>query len=69
MSKGVKSIETRHYEERESFFAGLARLSRRGFFRVAGASAAAALAKGVFWPRSFQLVEVASAAEGTPCAP
>jgi Icc protein len=61
MSKGVKSIETRHYEERDAFFAGLARLSRRGFFRLAAASAGIAAAKGLVTPRSFQLVDVAGA--------
>jgi Icc protein len=60
----MKSIETRYYEERDAFFARLARLSRRSFFRVAGASAAVALAKGLVWPRSFQLVDVVDAAEG-----
>jgi 3',5'-cyclic AMP phosphodiesterase CpdA len=65
MSKGVKSVETKHYEERDAFFAGLKSLSRRSFFRVASASAAAALAKGVVWPRSFQLVDIADAATGT----
>src|SRR6185436_10370092 len=61
MSKGVKSIETRHYEERDAFFAGLARVSRRGFFRLAAASAGIAAAKGLVTPRSFQLVDVAGA--------
>jgi len=64
MPRGVKSIETRHHEERDAFFAGLKRLSRRGFMRVAGASAAAAMARGVLAPHSFQLVEVAHGAEG-----
>ena len=40
---GVKSIETRHYEERDAFFGGLRQLSRRSFFKLAGVSAAAAL--------------------------
>jgi 3',5'-cyclic AMP phosphodiesterase CpdA len=62
--RSVKSIETRHHEEREALFAGLRRLSRRSFFRVASASAAAALARGVVWPRTFQTVEVAHAATG-----
>jgi Icc protein len=64
MPKGIKSVETKHYEERDAFFAGLSRLSRRDFFRVAGASAAAAMANGVVWPRSFQPVEIAHAATG-----
>jgi Icc protein len=58
----IKSIETKHYEERDAFFAALPRLSRRAFFKLAGLSAGAALAKGIVWPRSFQLVEVAEAA-------
>jgi hypothetical protein len=61
MSKGVKSIETRHYEERDAFFAGLAHMSRRGFLRLAGISAGIAAAKGLVTPRSFQLVDVAVA--------
>jgi hypothetical protein len=61
MPKGVKSIETRHYEERDALFDGLGRLSRRAFFRVAGISAGIAAAKGLVTPRSFQLVEVANA--------
>ena len=35
MSKGVKSIETRHYEERDAFFAGLRHVSRRSFMVAA----------------------------------
>ena len=52
MPKGVKSIETRHYEERDALFDGLGRLSRRAFFRVAGISAGIAAAKGLVTPRS-----------------
>lgn len=63
MGKGVKSIETKHEAERDAFFAGLSRLSRRSFFRLAGLSAAAAFGKGIVWPRSFQLVEAAAAQE------
>jgi len=62
MSKGVKSIETKYYEERDRLFAGLSRLDRRAFFKLAGLSAAAAMGKGLLTPRSFQLVEVANAA-------
>jgi len=64
MGRGVKSIETRHHEERDAFFAGLRRLSRRSFVKLAGISAGAALAKGVVWPHGFQLVEVAGADVG-----
>ena len=63
MAKGTKSIETRHYEERDAFFAGLRRMSRRGFLRLAGASAGLAMAKGLVPPHSFQLIEMAGAAE------
>jgi 3',5'-cyclic AMP phosphodiesterase CpdA len=63
---GVKSIETRHYEERDAFFAGLRRLSRRSFFKLAGVSAAAALGKGLLPPHAFQLIDVAEAAETKP---
>jgi len=66
MAGSHKSIETKHVEERAAFFADLARLgalSRRGFLTVAGASAGIAAAKGLITPHSFQLVEVAEAAE------
>src|SRR5262249_58580924 len=63
MAKGIKSIETRHYDERDAFFAGLRRMSRRGFLRLAGASAGLAMAKGLVPPHSFQLIEMAGAAE------
>ncbi|MBN1203929.1 MAG: metallophosphoesterase [Myxococcaceae bacterium] len=62
MRKGVKSIETKHYEERDSFFDGLRRLDRRGFMRLAGLSAGIAAAKGLLAPQSFQLISVAEAA-------
>ena len=61
MSQRSKSIETRHYEERDAFFDGLRRMSRRGFLRLAGVSAGLAAAKGLVTPRSFQLVDVALA--------
>src|ERR1700730_313873 len=61
-----KSIETKHYEERASFFEDLTRmgaLSRRGFLHIAGVSAGIAAAKGLIVPQSFQLIETAQAAE------
>ncbi|MGC2223608.1 MAG: metallophosphoesterase [Methylocella sp.] len=61
-----KSIETKYYEERASFFGDLTRLgalSRRGFLHVAGVSAGIAAAKGLIVPQSFQLIEIAQAAE------
>lgn len=70
MAGAHKSIETKHYEERASFFEDVAKLgalSRRGFLKVAGASAAIASAKGLITPQSFQLIEVAQAQEaGAP---
>ncbi len=57
------SIETRHHAERDALFRDLPRLDRRGFFKVAAAAAAAALANGVrFHPHGFQTVAVADAA-------
>lgn len=61
-----KSIETKHREERDSFFEDLmtlGALSRRGFMKVACASAGIAAAKGLITPQSFQLVEMAKAEE------
>jgi len=66
MSRGVKSIETRHYEERDAFFAGLQRVSRRSFLKLAGVSAGIALGKGLVTPHGFQLVDVAGAEESGP---
>ena len=43
MAKGVKSIETKHYEERDAFFAALPHLSRRSFFKLASLSATIAM--------------------------
>jgi Icc protein len=56
-----RSIETRHEEERDQFFAGLSRVSRRSFAKLAGISAGLAAAKNVLAPHAFQLIEVASA--------
>ncbi len=64
MSKGVKSIETKYMEERESFFAGLKHLSRRSFLKLAGLSAGIVAAKGLTTPVGFQLVNIAAAQEG-----
>ncbi|KFE70694.1 metallophosphoesterase family protein [Hyalangium minutum] len=68
MRKGVKSIETKHYEERDSFFDGLRKLDRRSFMRLAGLSAGIAAAKGLITPQGFQLISVAEAATPTPSA-
>src|SRR5687768_13631778 len=61
--KPWKSVETKHHEERDEFFRGLAKLPRRSFFRLAGLSAAYAAAHGLVTPHGFQLVEVAGAQE------
>lgn len=60
-----KSVETRHYEERDDFFRGLARLDRRGFLRLSSAAVAAAAASGVSQPfQSFTPIRIANAAAG-----
>lgn len=70
MGKRFKSIETLHYDERDSFFQGLRQLDRRGFFKLAGLSAGIAASKGLVTPHSFQLIDVVDAAtEGTADAP
>jgi len=64
-----KSIETKHYEELAVFYRNLARIgmmSRRGFFRIASVSAGIAATKGLVTPHSFELIEVAHAAEAPP---
>src|SRR5690242_1396298 len=60
--KHIKSIETKHHEERDAFFEGLRRLDRRGFMKLAGLSAGIVAAKSLITPHSFQLVSVADAA-------
>ncbi|HSC87106.1 MAG TPA: metallophosphoesterase [Polyangiaceae bacterium] len=60
---GVKSIETRHYEEREELFRALKSLDRRSFMKVSAAAFGAATAAGVTPPHSFSTVSVAQAAE------
>jgi Icc protein len=61
----IKSVETRYLEEREALFRGLQRLDRRGFLRVSGGAAAAAVAAGVGFPfHSFVPINVAYADTG-----
>jgi 3',5'-cyclic AMP phosphodiesterase CpdA len=67
MAAKHKSVETKWYEDRENLIRDLMRLPRRDFFKVAGAAAGALLTKGLLPPHSFQLVEVAHAAD-TPAA-
>ena len=60
-----RSIETRHYAERDALFRGLQGLDRRAFLKVSLAAAGAALASGArFHPHSFVPVSVADAAGG-----
>ncbi len=61
---GIKSIETKHMEQRAELFRRLSRLSRRDFLRAASISAGVAASKGLLTPHSFQLVDVAAADEG-----
>ena len=58
----VKSIETRHDEERDDLFRQLRRLDRRAFLKVSLGAAAAVAAKGLFHPHSFMPIDVAYAA-------
>lgn len=67
--KGVKSVETKYMEERDAFFRALKNVSRRDFMKLAAASAGVAASKGLVTPHSFQLVEVAQAAEQPADAP
>ena len=63
MSKRFRSIETRHYEERDALFRALPHLDRRSFLKVSVAAMAAAAANGVTRHfTSFQPVTIANAA-------
>lgn len=64
--KGVKSVETRYMEERDTLFRKLKGVSRRDFVKLAAMSAGAAMSKGLVTPHSFQLVELAHADEAKP---
>jgi 3',5'-cyclic-AMP phosphodiesterase len=60
---GVKSVETRHYEQRESVLRGLHNLDRRSFLRLSAAAFGAAAGAGALrFPHSFQPIRVAQAA-------
>ena len=62
MSARHRSVETRYMEQRERLMRALPHLDRRSFIKLAGAAAGAVMAKGLFPPHSFQLVNVATAA-------
>jgi Icc protein len=55
---GVKSVETRWYEDRDAAMRQLGRLDRRSFLGVASAVAGTVLAKGLLTPHSFASVVV-----------
>jgi 3',5'-cyclic-AMP phosphodiesterase len=57
-----KSVETRHYEERDELFRQLRGLDRRTFVKLSLAAAAAVAAKGLAHPFSFMPIDVAYAA-------
>ncbi len=58
---GVKSIETKHMEERDEALRGLMNLDRRSFLKVSAAAFGAAVGAGLNAPHSFQPVSVAHA--------
>ena len=60
-SPGVKSIETKHMEERDELFRKLKNLDRRSFLKVSAAAFGAVAGAGIFSPHSFQPVSVAHA--------
>jgi 3',5'-cyclic AMP phosphodiesterase CpdA len=61
----IKSVETRHQEQREALFRGLHNLDRRSFLKVSTGAAAAAMAAGVSNHfHSFLPVNVAYAGAG-----
>jgi len=63
---GIKSIETRHHEEREALFRGLKSLDRRAFMKVSAAAMGAVAAQGLFTPHSFLPVSIAQAGKAEP---
>ena len=58
---GVKSVETKHMEERAELFRALKWLDRRSFMKVSAAAMGAVVANGIVSPHSFQPVSVALA--------
>lgn len=63
-----KSVETKYMEERASVLDALRGLDRRSFFKLSAAAAGAVAVKGLVFPHSFQLVNIASAAPEKPAA-
>src|SRR5580700_11722579 len=61
---GVKSIETKHMEERAELVRALKSLDRRSFLKVSAAAMGAVAAQGLVTPHSFQPVSIANAATG-----
>jgi 3',5'-cyclic AMP phosphodiesterase CpdA len=59
--RGVKSIETKHVEERAALFRALKSIDRRSFLKVSAAAFGAIASKGLLPPHSFQPVSVAHA--------
>jgi len=61
--RGVKSIETKHHEQREEVLNGLRNLDRRSFLRLSAAAFGAAMGAGALrFPHTFQPVSIANAA-------
>jgi 3',5'-cyclic AMP phosphodiesterase CpdA len=58
----IRSIETKHMEERAELFAGLSALDRRSFLKVSAAAFGAVAAQGLLPPQSFQPISVSHAA-------
>lgn len=58
---GVKSVETKYYEERDSLYRALGSLDRRSFMKVSAAAMGATAS--LVAPHSFSTVRVASAAK------
>ena len=61
-----ESVETKYMREREELFAGLKRLDRRTFLKVASAAAGAVAASGIINPGSFAPVSIAHAQGKAP---